>query len=346
MSLWSEEVVLGSNIVSDVAAASFIPHSDESEQLREWLSYSSALYGQINAHFDEAGVALRKGREMTGSAKRPWFSECVFDVEPCSGLNDAQAPCASLLQGESARKETLGWKYATWMVEPRFFLPWLRVQLESLGVRFYEQKVEDVASISDNFDIIVNCTGFGSRKMVNDDSVEERGGQILVLRHSGLNEWVRDKSDASTIAYVYPQRNTVVVGGTKQMDPGKSETALKSELFEKGLRLLPSIAQYPPIALNGGYRPFRPSFRVEVDHEWSRTSKRAKLVHNYGHGGEGYCFGPGCARRVRLLVDQLLNRCEDKGSVGLVGDPKEAKHLKRYQLAPLTRLSRGMRPKL
>lgn len=302
---------------------------------------SSRFYGQLSP---SCGVVLQEGLELSEAGKRPWFLECVFDKGPFSSDTDSQATGITKSFAGDAKKEAKGWKYATYMIEPRFFLPWLRAQLELLGVSFLEQKIEDMGSLSGIYDIIVNCTGFGARRVAKDDSVEERGGQILVLRHSGLNTWIRDKSDSKTIAYVYPQRNTVIVGGTKQIEVGKSEEMIKAELFEKGVRLLPSISNYPLISLNEGQRPYRPSFRVEKDEEFSINSKKATLIHNYGQGGEGYCFGPGCAIHVRKLVDSILNRLESNSlrvetrTEGMRGQEEEGKSF--YQMKRLATLDR------
>ena len=301
--MWSETVVLGSNLVSDVAAASFIPHSPYSPQLASWLKCSADFYGEIEAQHASAGVVLRTGIEFRESSQRPWFEDCIRDLEQCSSL----ASLGIQRTEKEAFKPNGGWKYTTFLIEPRFFIPWLRLQLESLGVTFKHAKITDWSDISADYDVIVNCTAIGARILEKDEETRGVGGQILVARFTGLNYWIRDKSDSKGISYIYPQRNTVVLGGTSSNELRKDENTLKEEILKGCVVLDPNVSKLPLIGVNGHYRPYRPSFRLEIDNTRSKSATGAILIHNYGHGGEGYCFGPGCAEHVVELVSKSLN---------------------------------------
>lgn len=224
---------------------------------------------------------------------------------------------------------TGGWKYTTYLIEPRFFIPWLRLQLEALSVTFKQSKVTSWDSIMDDYTVIVNCTGIGSRMLENDEKVSAVGGQILVARHSGLNYWIRDKSSPHRISYIYPQRNTVVLGGTSSKELRKDEEKLKTEILEGCLLLDPAVSSYTLIGLNGHYRPYRSEFRIETDLSRLNSAGRAILIHNYGHGGEGYCFAPGTATHVLKLTNKLLGRKDSE-----------------CNLTPLVILKRPMKTKL
>jgi len=329
-SLWSNTIVLGSSLVSDVAAASFIPHSAPTPKLREMLKYSSDFYGDLCRRSPEAGVVLKKGREFVDPPRAkvlPWYSDCVFDVSPCVPASDALASSTSDPLTVLPSDKQAGWRFTTFLIEPRFLIPWLRLQLEHFGVTFEKRKVTSLSDLS-SFDIVVNCTGLGARTLANDVSVRPVSGQVLLLRFSGLNEWVRDTSTPGSIGYVYPQRNTVVVGGTKVGEVRNDVDILSEELKTKCSQLMPSVAASPSVGINGGYRPLRSTFRLEIDE--SSLHQSPKVVHNYGHGGEGFCFSPGCAREVVRLVDSLLGR--------QCGVDYEVQALKRVSKIPRSKL--------
>lgn len=269
---------------------------------------------------------LREGREFVDLARatsEPWYADCVFDVQPCTPISDASLSLPLDSPLVLPKDKPAGWSFKTYLIEPRFLIPWLRVQLEHFGVTFEKKKITTTSDLS-SFDIVILCVGLGARMVANDDSVRPVSGQVLMLRFSGLNQWVRDTSSSSTIGYVYPQRNTVVVGGTKAGEARTDLETLGAELKARGSLLLPSISSAPSIGINGGYRPVRPVFRLEV--EASSPDQRPTVIYNYGHGGEGYCFAPGCAREVLALVDGLLQRSRgvdyEEKDFKLFGQPK------------------------
>lgn len=62
----------------------------------------------------------------------------------------------------------------------------------------------------------------------------------------------------------------------------------------------------PIIQHNAGLRPGRDSVRVEIE-EMQCDKKALKIVHNYGHCGNGVTLSIGCAEEVTSLVATVLN---------------------------------------
>ena len=265
---------------------------------------------------------VRKGREFVDASRaisEPWYADCVFNIERCTSSSDASPsqlldPLVILPSDKKA-----GWKFSTFLIEPRFLIPWLRVQLEHFGVIFEKRRIESPSDLL-GCDIVVYCVGLGARTVAKDETVRPVSGQVLMLRFAGLDQWVRDTTSSTSIGYVYPQRNTVVVGGTKIGEARTDLEALEGELKTRGSLLMPLIASAPSLGINGSYRPLRSTFRLEIDA--SSLNQTPKVIHNYGHGGEGYCFAPGCAHEVLRLVDGLLERTS--------GITYEEKALKRF----------------
>ncbi len=67
--------------------------------------------------------------------------------------------------------------------EPHGFLPWLVERVRSLGGRFERVPAfTDLAQLQAlSEDLIVNCTGFGARRLVGDEAVRPVRGQIAVV---------------------------------------------------------------------------------------------------------------------------------------------------------------------
>lgn len=301
-------------IVSDVAAASFIPHSSESSFVRKLLTHSSQFYAHLSKTDPKSGVVLRPGVQYVESKaanSAPWYSDLVFNVTRCHPSTESSASAPSQNLATLPSDKPAGWKFDTYLIEPRFFIAWLQRQLETCGVTFEKRHLSNLSELT-GYDAIIDCAGMGAKELVNDSALTPIPGHVLILRHTGLNFWMRDISVPGTIGYVYPQRNYVVVGGTKSDEGTKDEEVLiAARLKTKGQLLLPETAQWPVYCLNRGERPGRDHPCVEVDISslisMQQTDKNVPLiVHNYGHSGEGYCLAPGCATYVTSLVVRHL----------------------------------------
>ena len=149
--------------------------------------------------------------------------------------------------------------------------------------------------------MVINCTGIGSRFLadVQDSSLEAARGQVIRVRAP----WVRH-AVMSGPWYILPNRDCVVLGGTKQMgdynlspDP---ETA--KQIMKECCKLVPSLAQAEKIVDCAGLRPYRATIRIEVDPNNSR------VIHNYGHGGSGVTLCWGSAVEVVKLARKSLTK--------------------------------------
>lgn len=62
----------------------------------------------------------------------------------------------------------------------------------------------------------------------------------------------------------------------------------------------------PIIRDNAGLRPGRDKVRLELEEKQYGT-KHIKVIHNYGHCGNGVTLSIGCAEEVTALVAAALN---------------------------------------
>ena len=167
-----------------------------------------------------------------------------------------------------------------------------------------QRKVKSLQELSTSFDLIVNCSGLGSKTLVGDAEVYPVRGQVLKVEAPWLQHFIRD-GDGKT--YIYPGIHSVTVGGTRQdgdwrlqVDQGDSKSIL-----ERCSRLEPSLSRAKVLAEWVGLRPSRRNPRVERE-TVQLQGRRLPVVHNYGHGGWGVTLAWGTAVDALGLVKQCL----------------------------------------
>jgi hypothetical protein len=111
---------------------------------------------------------------------------------------------------------------------------------------------------------------------------------------------VADEDDPERIAYVYPRRDTVVLGGQRAF--GVASTDVDEELTARVRRdcaaLDPRIASAAVREVRVGLRPGRSEVRLEPE----VLSDGRTVIHDYGHSGAGYILSWGCAEEVEGLA--------------------------------------------
>lgn len=187
-------------------------------------------------------------------------------------------------------------------------MAWLLKRLESQNTTIQRQRVDSFRSLS-NFDVIVNCTGLGARELASDKTMRGIRGHVLRVRAPWVRHHVESHGiDANAPAYIIPNTDTVVLGGTKQ--EGDEDTtpraAEREAILERCSAVVPSLRAADVVGEWVGVRPGRPSVRLESERVHYADGKASVVVHNYGHGGSGLTLAWGCAGdAVALLLDAL-----------------------------------------
>lgn len=168
-----------------------------------------------------------------------------------------------------------------------------------------QRKVNSLQELSNSFDIIVNCSGLGSKTLVGDPDVYSVRGQVLKVEAPWLQHFIRD-GDGKT--YIYPGINSVTIGGTRQdgdwrlqVDEGDTKGIL-----ERCTRLEPSLSRGKVVSTWVGLRPSRKNPKVERE-VMQLGGRRVPVVHNYGHGGWGVTLAWGTGLDALGLVRQCLH---------------------------------------
>ena len=118
-----------------------------------------------------------------------------------------------------AKLNTVGREYRTWLINPTILLPQLVAELRRTAVRFRRRQFEskdDFAQLKEN--IVINCTGYGARALMNDEDVIAKRGHLVVLRRTLPKQFYFFSGGCGNRRnmYVFCRHTDIVVGGTVQ----------------------------------------------------------------------------------------------------------------------------------
>ena len=271
---------------SVVAAAIWYPYlalapDQPRDRVVAWGAACFAELAEIAAHVPGAGVRMLPGTEVLGESEPPpWWAGAVPD------LTESQPP-----PGYAAARS-----FTAPVVDMPVYLDWLRQRLAELGGTLTRMSMRCLPEAGGaGADVVVNCSGLGSRLLAEDDSLQPVRGQVVHLEGVQVDRWWLDSAGPT---YVVPRGRSVVVGGTEEAGewsrtPSPETGAL---LLHRARRLVPELAGARVVAHRVGLRPVRPAVRLEAV---------GQVVHCYGHGGAGVTLSWGCAAEVADLVAGL-----------------------------------------
>lgn len=178
-----------------------------------------------------------------------------------------------------------------------------------LGGQVVQKKINSLQELCGNsYDIIINCTGIGSKTLADDEQVYPVRGQVLNVEAPWLKHFIRD-GDGKT--YIYPGVHSVTIGGTRQERDWnlRVEESDTSSILERCCRLEPSLAHAKVLREWVGLRPSRRNPRVERE-QLQMQGRIVPVIHNYGHGGWGVTLAWGTALEALGLVRQCLHEMQ------------------------------------
>jgi D-amino-acid oxidase len=201
---------------SFVAAGQFEPSGicaeyeseDEKKILADYLRRSRDRIMELHrsSHWHTYGIALR--RDYTLDQWNGAYDECTpHDVVP--QYRSGTLPFAKL--------NTIGREYRTWLINPTILLPQLFAELKRSGVRLRKRQFasrDDFAGLREN--IIINCTGYGAKALMNDEDVVAKRGHLVVLRRTLPKQFYFFSGGCGNrrIMYAFCRHRDIVLGGT------------------------------------------------------------------------------------------------------------------------------------
>ena len=171
-------------------------------------------------------------------------------------------------------------------------------------------------------DGLVNCTGLGSRQLCGDESLVGARGVLLQYDRASCSwaEKGEEKQESvilieeppfgseTTPCYMIPRGDIIAVGGT-YLEGDEERSVRESErqaLLENARIMGIDTSKSKPVGDWVGFRPYRPTCRLEVDEEASHASG-VKVVHSYGYGGSGWTVFCGAAREAADLLESRVD---------------------------------------
>ena len=292
---------------SDISAAIIWPADDSNigsadARRLEWTRvtfkylydcFTSPLAGKLN-------ISLNATYEVfEGDREDPWWKDHVL------GFRHVSKDEMKLLHYPD---DTKCWSYSTLIMPCDKYLSWQLEQFKTKGGRVVQRRVKSLQEIDGQYDIIVNCTGLGSKELANDNQMYPVRGQGIIVKAPWIKHAFIFEEGNNTITYVLPRADDVLLGGTEDIGDWSEQVdpLIGKGIMERCCKYFPGLSTAPVIKEIVGLRPGRKTVRLEVDDTITRHSI---VIHNYGHGGQGVTFFRGCALdAVKLVEDSLLRK--------------------------------------
>ncbi|MFD9002699.1 FAD-dependent oxidoreductase [Streptomyces sp. NPDC059582] len=281
--VWTRDPV--QRTTSAVAGALWWPyHIEPVASARAWALRSLDVYEELAERPAETGVRLVDGvlGETTLDAVAGWAS---------TRLPGLRAATADEYAGTGV------WARLP-LIDMAAHLPWLRARLLRAGGSVEERTVSGLGRV--RAPVVVNCTGLGAHELVPDPSVRPVRGQLVVVENPGIRTWLVSTGPAGEMAYVFPQPDRLLLGGTAEDDvwSTRPDPVVAEAIVRRCSALRPEIAGARVLGHRVGLRPARPTVRLERE----TLPDGRVLVHHYGHGGAGVTVAWGCAQEAAALA--------------------------------------------
>ncbi|MEM7009446.1 MAG: FAD-dependent oxidoreductase [Thermodesulfobacteriota bacterium] len=167
-----------------------------------------------------------------------------------------------------------------------------------------DRKLDNIEEITEDRHLVINCTGLGAGKLLDDKEVFPIRGQLVKTTNPGLKNCLNEEEGALAVSYVVPHPTYCILGGSA--DDNNWDLNIDPELSKEILRkcevLEPRLKDAEVLGYRVGLRPGRSEVRLEVEN----ISSSCSVIHNYGHGGAGFTLSWGCAEEVVNLAEQLI----------------------------------------
>ena len=296
------------NTTSDKATVILLPYSlapnsddEDALQYREneerWFkaTFDRFLSLSNSTNAVDAGISLIGGYLLSAEEEDdPWYKDTVI------GFRRVLASEATKI-GFPPKPSML--YFQTFSTDGRSYLPWLARQVKQNGGSIVQRKIDSLDRLLSDFDVVVNCSGLGAQELAKDSTLVPYFGQSLTLAAPWMKHFIcLHHQDGERYALAVPRVDDVVLGGValRGRTPAVADPELSDSIYADVVKLVPSLSRGTRIEEWAGLRPYRSTIRLEKE-----TKSSGTIIHNYGHGGNGYNYSWGCAEDVCKMVDEV-----------------------------------------
>lgn len=279
------------NTTSAVAAAIWFPYQIMPRQkANEWSLATYRKFEQL-AQVENSGVSMSPLKLYLKSESEAWWKKS-FPEGKLSKLNPSALP----------GQFSVGYEAIVPISETQIYLDFLMDRFTELGGRVETGQVDDISTLGLHHFAVVNCTGLGARKLLNDREMYPIYGQIVkVDLQDGVTSMTAEHPVSERpheVAYIIRRSDCLVLGGTaiKGKETDSVEDQYTPGIIQRCRELESKLKEVNIQSVSAGLRPGRTSVRLE---------RIGNIIHNYGHGGGGYTVSWGCAEEVVSLVKEI-----------------------------------------
>ena len=195
------------------------------------------------------------------------------------------------------------WAFQTYVLNCTNYLQWLMSLFHQCGGLVEKRRVSSFNEL-ESYDIIINCTGLGSHELLGDHAVQPASGQLVIVAAPWANHIAVNVREDEGVIYILPRADGVALGGS--MEKGnwseQVDAATENRILRGCKKLVPSLSKADIVDRWVGLRPLREHIRLESE----VTNGGRRLIHCYGHGGQGIVLSWGCALDIGDIVSQSI----------------------------------------
>lgn len=289
--IWTKD--LPPNTTSNKAAAIWRPFlSGPVDKVPRWAKLTLDFYRESMGREQGNGcINMRTVFIFDKETEEPWWKVAVEDS--FRRLNRSEIPNGYID----------GYEIQGLVIDTSIYMDYLVDFFKKAGGELVQKEVRDIAEPLSMFNVIVNCTGLGSRELFGDHEVYPSRGQIVKVRQNGFDYSLSDDDGPNKEAYIIPRIRDIVLGGTVQDDDWNLEPDPRDteDILRRCAAIASAFEKVEIIEVSVGLRPIRKEVRLELQEILGRS-----VVHNYGHGGSGFTLCWGCAQDVVDLVNKAI----------------------------------------
>lgn len=272
--------------------------TDSAAAAAMWYPYDTGPADQTIAW------ALTTYRTLRDLGRDPRSGVSLVELRTFSRTGEIEIPEWALplgarpLRSEIPRPFVSGFALDVPVMDTTIYLDYLARRFRAAGGELYpNHRFTNLEEIQPVFDLIVNCTGIGARKLVPDSELEPHRGQVAIVAKTDVPCAV--VCDDSPLMYAIPRASDCVFGGTNELSDDRAvDPAATARIVAECSRVL-GITEPDVLRERVGLRPFRRS-GVRLEQRQLRDGR--PVIHNYGHGGSGFTLSWGCAQTVLELA--------------------------------------------
>jgi len=287
--IWAKD--LPPNTTSNAAAAFWYPYlCNPKDKATQWSGFTLQYLKQHALNDPTSGCITRTITEIFDrKVGDPWWADAVESYSRPT-------------QADLSDEYIDGYRTEAILMDTTIYMDWLLRLYKQLGGTLEQKELKSVDEALVSYDVVVNCTGLGSRELFDDKRVFPVRGQIVLVKPNGFEDVLADDDGHNNLAVIIPRINDIVLGGTAQPNDWNLEVDPKDteDILQKAKLLSPAFKEVEIVGQKVGLRPARDEVRLEIE-----TFGDKAVVHNYGHGGAGFTLSWGCASDVKELVNQL-----------------------------------------